>query len=757
MSKDKTKSNKEEEILHKVMNYYIDENIFYLSPSNKELLSKIKQIISKYPFSSNIYFTSSPQEHKTFVLYLDCLILKNQNPEDFFILMKYMTTFGEESLLILKILSHMNLIKMEKISLLDTDARIKIKLKNAEGLFGVKLSKKEKLPFNSLVQFSGHILNVSIIKKINTKVIYECPFCGVIGISNLDFGKSNKNQIAPDKTHRCNESANNNIGEIRIQKIFSEPIYVRYLLVETEFGEINCLILEEDFNIKYLHNKKELMFEGIVKSKQFSDKQNANIYKKYVKIINIYEIDKNSVSFEFKSNMLLNQDKILSNLSNFVKKQMKFKTCYKLLGLKKVDFNNLLFFYYLFSLSNNISYNLRIHIVNLSKNELSNLENIKRINEKYPKLFKFINNEAVSHRINQKNYANNDVFQNYFGNSNLIINNYDNQYISQELKNIINNMNSFLSCFDCCQNKNETNVSNIINNPNIYPSLFTMSNSFNFDFKGYDVISIVNDINTSNNDPYLANKAIMREFDSMKKKRNYNSMNSISERIFKNNFNIKNIKEDIFLLDSIPFEDFFEQIIKSKETPNEEYYNAYNNYHHNEEELDIEQYIDFVNEYVEPIINSEFFEDIYFLSEHIKEQFDDLQCFTIYDINWMTINTLQKFAKISARIDLRDSVNKDDIIKSYIMTKEFLQKIYVHVLLNKTAKARSGHGNKAKIEFVMEKLRQYLNISGDKISVEEIKSFGCFKSHEYDNIIEQLNMQGLLLKSGAKEYQILLD
>ena len=90
------------------------------------------------------------------------------------------------------------------------------------------------------------------------------------------------------------------------------------------------------------------------------------------------------------------------------------------------------------------------------------------------------------------------------------------------------------------------------------------------------------------------------------------------------------------------------------------------------------------------------------------------------------------------------------------MTKEFLQKIYVHVLLNKTAKAK-GHGNKAKIEFVLEKLRQYMNMSGDKISVEEIKSFGCFMSHEYDKLIDQLNMQGILLKTGMREYQILLD
>ena len=752
MSKDQTKSNKDEEILAKVMNYYIDENIFYLSPSNKELLSKIKQILSNYPFSSHISFASSPQEHKTLTLYIDCLILKNQNPEDFFILMKYMTTFGEESLLILKIVSHMNLIKMEKISILDKDIRIKIKFKNAEGLFGVKLSKKEKLPFNSFVQFTGHILNVSIIKKINTKVIYECPFCGVVGVSNLDFGKNNKNNFAPDKTHRCSQSENNNIGEIRIQKLFSEPIYVRYLLVETEFGEINCLVLEEDFDIKYLHNKKELMFEGIVKSKQFNDRQNSNIYKKFVKIINIYEMDKNSISFELKSNMFLNQDKILSNLSKFIKQQKKFKTCYKLLGLKKIDYNNLLFFYYLFSLSNNASYNLRIHIVNLSKNELSNLESIKYINSTYPKLFKFINNETVSHRMNQKSANNSEVFQNYFGNSNLVINNYDNQYMTQELKNIVNNLNSYLSSFDCCQNKNETNISNIIYNPNIYSSIFTMSNSFNFDFKGYDVISIINDINTSNNDPYLANRAILKEFDSRRKKRNYNSMNALSEKIFQNNFSINNIKDDIQIIDSMPFEDYFEQIIKSKETPNDEFQN-----YTPENDLDIGQYIEFVNEYVEPIINPELFEDIYFLTEHIKEQFDDLQSFTIFDINWIGINTLQKFSKISARIDLRDSVNKDDVIKGYFMTKEFLQKIYVHVLLNKTAKARNGHGNKAKIEFVLEKLRQYLNMSGDKITVEEIKSFGCFMSHEYDKLIDQLNMQGLLLKTGTREYQILLD
>ena len=745
---------KEEDILAKIMNLYIDENIFYLSPLNKELISKIKEILKNYPFSSNIKKSKSPQENNTIIFYLDCLLLKNQNPEDFFILMKYMTTFGEESLLIIKIIVHTKLVKLEKISKLDEDTRIKIKLKNGEGLFGVKLSHKDKLPFNSYVQFTGKISNVSIIKKMNTKVSYFCPNCGIIGTINLDSGNNNKN-MEPDKSHKCDENSENNF-DVKIQKNFYESVYIRYLSVETELGEIICLVLEEDFNIKYLHNKKELMFEGVVKSKPDNDKSNTNIYKKFVKIINIYEIEKNTVSFELKSNLLVNQNKTLLNLSNFVKLPKKFRTCYKLLGFQKIDYNNLLFFYFLFSLSNKSSYNLRIHIVNLSKNELSNLEYIKNINETYPKLFKFINNETISHHISNKNNTNPAAFQNYFGNNNLVINNYDSQYISNELKNIINNLNSYLSCFDCSQNKIDINISNIIYNPNIYSSLFTMSSSFNINLKGYDVVSIVNDINTSNNDPYLANKVIRNEFNSRnKRKRNYNSMTLGSQKINqKNNFKIKKLKDDILMLDSVSFEDYFKTIINNKDTSDNNREDEEDNI---DEELDVEKYIEFVNEYVEPVIEQDYFSDIYFLSENIKTQFEDLQSYSLFDVNWLSVNTLQKFSKISARIDLRDKVNKDDLIKGYFMTKEFLQKNYVHVLFNKTAKAKGGRGNKAKIEFVLEKLRQHMNISGDKITVEEIKSFGSFLSSEYDKIIDIINEQGLLLKVGPREYQIVLD
>ena len=152
MTQEKEKKS-EDEILKKVTNLYIEESAFYLSPLNKELFTKIKDILKDYAFISYLKKGQSPQEHNTIIFYLDCLLLKNQSPEDFFILMKYMTTFGEESLLIMKIIIHTQLIKLEKISILDDSSRIKIKLKNGEGLFSIKFSQKNKLAFNSYFQF----------------------------------------------------------------------------------------------------------------------------------------------------------------------------------------------------------------------------------------------------------------------------------------------------------------------------------------------------------------------------------------------------------------------------------------------------------------------------------------------------------------------------------------------------------------------------------------------------------------------------
>ena len=75
-------------------------------------------------------------------------------------------------------------------------------------------------------------------------------------------------------------------------------------------------------------------------------------------------------------------------------------------------------------------------------------------------------------------------------------------------------------------------------------------------------------------------------------------MNMESQKLgMQNNFKIKNIQDDIFTIDSIAFEDFFNQILKNADTPD----NFCNNYEDDEEEsinrdeLDIEKYIEFVN------------------------------------------------------------------------------------------------------------------------------------------------------------------
>ena len=158
-----------------------------------------------------------------------------------------------------------------------------------------------------------------------------------------------------------------------------------------------------------------------------------------------------------------------------------------------------------------------------------------------------------------------------------------------------------------------------------------------------------------------------------------------------------------------------------------------------------------MNKYVNPAVSQEAYNDIYFLSEHLKNQFKDLMNCSLFDLNWITLSTLIKISKITAKIEMRDIVTKEDIIKGYLITKEFLQENYVFFLLNKKEKAK---GKKAKISFIIEKLRQFSLTSGKKITAEQIKSFGCFEEEEYNNLIDKLNYEGVLLKIGSQEFQI---
>ena len=56
----------------------------------------------------------------------------------------------------------------------------------------------------------------------------------------------------------------------------------------------------------------------------------------------------------------------------------------------------------------------------------------------------------------------------------------------------------------------------------------------------------------------------------------------------------------------------------------------------------------------------------------------------------------------------------------------------------------------------MDKLRQYIQINGKNISINDIKNFGLLSSNDYDDIIEKLNYEGILVKLNNQEYEISL-
>ena len=279
-------------------------------------------------------------------------------------------------------------------------------------------------------------------------------------------------------------------------------------------------------------------------------------------------------------------------------------------------------------------------------------------------------------------------------------------------------------------------------------SLLTISTNFDMKINHYDIISLSNEINSNNyNDRKKTNKIIQNEFSSkqhiLKKKRNFNAF-SIEHTQLHQIDKINNIIEDLYTLDTMSLVDYFknEILINNNNNDNKSILN---------DDVDILEYINYANMFINPKITKESYGDIYYLSEHLKNQFQDLQNLSLFDVNWVSVNTLVKIAKISARINLRNKVIKEDIIKGYFITKEFFQQNFVYLLMNKKEKMR---GKKAKMNFLIEKLRQFVMMNGKKITMEEIMEFGNIAKHECNELVERLNYEGILIKLNAEDYQI---
>ena len=341
--------------------------------------------------------------------------------------------------------------------------------------------------------------------------------------------------------------------------------------------------------------------------------------------------------------------------------------------------------------------------------------------------------------LKSNTFDNNSFDNNSTSYTNLIVLDCNDKTIQHELK-IINASYS-------CSMFNYTN-NHYIRNSYMNKSLLTISTNFDMKINHYDIISLSNEINSNNyNDRKKTNKIIQNEFSSkqhiLKKKRNFNAF-SIEHTQLHQIDKINNIIEDLYTLDTMSLVDYFknEILIKNNNNDNKSILN---------DDIDILEYINYANMFINPKITKESYGDIYYLSEHLKNQFQDLQNLSLFDVNWVSVNTLVKIAKISARINLRNKVIKEDIIKGYFITKEFLQQNFVYLLMNKKEKMR---GKKAKMNFLIEKLRQFVMMNGKKITMEEIMEFGNIAKHECNELVERLNYEGILIKLNAEDYQI---
>ena len=721
--------------LLKIISIYYDKDSFFINSFNSEILNKINNILSSNMISS--YFTqdNNTQINKNLneILFtLNCENLKNDNLENYLILMKYINTFGEESIAFIKVLLHLYCIETKKISNI-SEIKIKLKIFTPSELFLIEPN--QNLKINYFIQFYGRIISISMLKKLNTRINYICTNCGIILSKKITLTNFKKENI---DFHKCEELIN--VSEFNPKTIFeyTEPIYIRYVIIEFQDQKILGLIEEEDYSSELLNCN--LKFSGIVKTKYQTDK-NENFYIKYIKIIQIEKdfnnqmINNENCYFNNIQNFNFNDLGFISKISNMLNLKNKFSFCYNRL-IPKIDYCNICFFYYLFSLSeNNSEYNLKIHFINMSKNNLSCLKNIKRLFNLFPNLFKFYSNEIKS----PPSKLENDTFINY-PNSHLIINNFENKNLTPEIKNTI----KLLYNDEIAFSNNKSNICNIILNSNPEKSLFTFSENFDINLNGYDIISIIHDINDSTNDRKKSNMIIKEEFSYNKKKRNYNSILMEETQLNKIDL-INNFTDDLFTMDTMSINDYFKNQIIIEENENLDF-----------DYPSMLEYITFVNKYINPKIDDCNFNDIYILSEHIKSQFQELQNFSLFDINWICIETLQKISKISARIEMRENVIKSDIIKAYFITKEFLQQNYVYYLINKKGKGNNIKGKKGKVNYVMDKIRQYIQINGKNISINDIKNFGLLSSNEYDDIIEKLNYEGILVKLNNQEYEISL-
>ncbi|MCQ2819709.1 MAG: hypothetical protein MJ252_20785 [archaeon] len=734
-----------------LIDIYHDQNTFENSKDqfNEQLLLQLDGMLRQFPIREFIEIKEIGGKRK-FKFVLNFELIKVTNPEMFLILVKLLQTFGEQTTIFIKIVLHKIITEKEpNIARQIENERLEMSFKNEGECFVV--NDKGKLKVNSYVEFNTRLSKFSSLKRIPTKLRVYCTSCDYEEIKNLvlDGGiKVQKENV--DYIHVCRKAKKSE--DYNVIKEYLQPMLIRYFFAEIGNEKVLCVINEEKFKSEYLNQNIKL--SGIVKAKNEKAKED-NLFIKYIFVTDISFIEDEYSKINLNSNenifaldnpnSNLNSIDLIQKLTQFSKCQNKLSYFYNMF-FPNIEFNNILAFYYLFSLSEgNPDFNLRINMVNLTKNQIPALDLLRNLKLRFSQnLFQIYPNQiGIQNGTNQnqikKSSLEGEMYVNY-PNEHLVLIKPQNKNAPPEIKNLIKNLNSHCSNF---------HGSTIFNKSN-EKSLLCFSENFE-DSNTFDILSLVHEMNYSSNDRFNANQIIEDQFEGNRRRKN----NDFDQTQINHVEKINDLLQDLPILDTILLNDYFKDvIINQKDEPFKNI--GDDNWVVNDDvpvEYDImpDEYLYFVNKYVYPTIKEKELEDIFFLSMHLKEMYQELKNYPFFELDFVTLSTMTKIAKLSARIELRDTVFRDDIIKAYLITREFLQQNYVYFLFTK----KSDTGRMNKTRFVMNKLKQHKRLNGKQITIDEIKAFGSLTDAEFDNVIEKLNSEGVLLKKSDQEYEIL--
>jgi DNA replicative helicase MCM subunit Mcm2 (Cdc46/Mcm family) len=678
--------------------------------------------------------------------------------EFFLFLVNNLKEHAEQAVAFLKVILHLDIWSKHA-------KEVDIVFKNTGDIFSFNMR------INTYIEFNGIIMKWTDLKIQNTRLNVYCTTCGIIYYKTITNSKDTKifNHLLVNtdrKFHNCDKSESVDLVSLtsessKLYKEFTNPILIRYLLVEIAVGKsVYCLLREGLFNNLPLGCPVRLT--GIVKTKPDTVGNNEETF--YEKIVEIVDIEP-SCDQKYVSKEELTHDGITIGKYNISHEELlkfdQFSRYNSILTYYLVniinpriyinfDFFNVLLMYFLFGMNERFN----IHIFDMNKND--NVSNcLKLVKGSFELPYHSLSNESKTNEglvFNKEKDNNFDIKLGELFNSqneSLILDNVP-AVLGQTLQGYIMS-NITRKEVDINFNINESTNSSKFN---AVCSFFTNTknskdsfSSFGF-YNNFDIVYYNSDRIDSQKDRKKSNQIIENQFQKRKKYTQIDYSQLRPDEKVLNNFS----SQDMYYLDNINYLDYYCNIMKNhlEAIRKDPFLSSLN-----DKSSFLRKYLLFVNTYVFPKLSTGNIDKIRLLSSNLYNSLFELIDNDVYTYEKINSN-ISKVAVARARMNMRESIGEDDIQEAYMVVKEVLQNNFVFSVNSRKEKIQKTKKNK--ITYVMDKIRQICSSTGSnkfsRINVKEACDF-LSVNDDLEKIIETLNYHGFMIKLNTQEYQLI--